>query len=52
MLRRDFGGVHVFQPEGSAEAEVYAKLLASRIHEDDVLQVVKGIRQRQTVKAK
>jgi len=45
VLDRVWTAAHVFQPEGSAEAEVYAKLMASRILEGDVSQVVKGLRQ-------
>lgn len=51
VLERVWTAAHVFQPEGSAEAEVYAKLMASRILEGDVLQVVKGIRQTVTKRA-
>jgi hypothetical protein len=48
VLDRVWTAAHVFQPEGSAEAEVYAKLMASRILEGDVSQVVKGLRQTVT----
>ena len=48
VLDRVWTAAHVFQPEGSAEAEVYAKLMASRILEGGVSQVVKGLRQTVT----
>lgn len=48
VLERVWTAAHVFQPAGSAEAEVYAKLMASRILEGDVSQVVKGLRQTVT----
>ena len=48
VLDRVWTAAHVFQPEGSAEAEVYAKLIASRILEGGVSQVVKGLRQTVT----
>lgn len=48
VLDRVWTAANVFQPEGSAEAEVYAKLMASRILEGDVSQVVKGLRQTVT----
>lgn len=48
VLERVWIAAHVFAPEGSAEAEVYAKRLASRILNGDVSQVVKGIRQTVT----
>lgn len=48
VLERVWTAANVFQPEGSAEAEVYAKLMASRILEGDVSQVVKGLRQTVT----
>ena len=48
VLDRVWTAAHVFQPEGSAEAEVYAKLMASRILEGSVSQVVKGLRQTVT----
>jgi hypothetical protein len=48
VLERVWTAAHVFQPAGSAEAEVYAKLMASRILQGDVSQVVKGLRQTVT----
>lgn len=48
VLDRVWTAAHVFQPEGSAEAEVYVKLMASRILEGDVSQVIKGLRQTVT----
>ena len=48
VLDRVWTAAHVFQPEGSAEAEVYVKLMASRILEGDFSQVVKGLRQTVT----
>ena len=48
VLDRVWTAAHVFQPEGSAEAEVYAKLMACRILEGAVSQVVKGLRQTVT----
>jgi hypothetical protein len=48
VLERVWTAAHVFQPEGSPEADVYAKLMASRILEGDVSQVVKGLRQTVT----
>ena len=48
VVDRVWTAAHVFQPEGSAEAEVYVKLMASRILQGDVSQVVKGLRQTVT----
>ena len=48
VLERVWRAAHVFQPEGSAEAEVHAKLMALRILEGDVAQVIKGLRQTVT----
>lgn len=48
VLERVWAAAHVFQPEGSPEAEVYAKLMASRLLEGDVAQVIKGLRQTVT----
>src|ERR1035441_1038051 len=48
VLERVWRAAHVFQPEGTAEAEVYAKLMALRILQGDVAQVIKGLRQTVT----
>lgn len=48
VLERVWTAAHIFQPQGSAEAEVYAKLMTSRILEGSVCQVVKGLRQTVT----
>lgn len=48
VLERVWIAAHVFAPEGSAEAEVYAKGLTSRILDGGVSQVVKGMRQTVT----
>ena len=48
VLERVWAAAHVFQPEGSAEAEVYAKLMALRLLSGDVAQVIKGLRQTVT----
>lgn len=48
VLERVWRASHVFQPEGTAEAEVHAKLMALRILEGDVAQVIKGLRQTVT----
>ena len=45
VLERVWKAAHVFQPEGTAEAEVYAKLMTLRILEGNVPQVIKGLRQ-------
>ena len=48
VLERVWRAAHVFQPEGTAEAEVHAKLMALRILQGDVAQVIKGLRQTVT----
>ena len=48
VLERVWKAAHVFQPEGTAEAEVYAKLMALRLLEGKVSQVIKGLRQTVT----
>ena len=48
VLERVWAASHVFQPEGSPEAEVYAKLMTLRILSGDVAQVIKGLRQTVT----
>lgn len=48
VLERVWASAHVFQPEGSPEAEVYAKLMTLRILSGDVAQVIKGLRQTVT----
>jgi len=48
VLERVWKAAHVFQPEGTAEAEVHAKLMALRTLEGDVAQVIKGIGQTVT----
>jgi hypothetical protein len=48
VMERVWATAHVFQPEGSPEAEVHAKLMTSRILEGDVAQVIKGLRQTVT----
>ncbi len=48
VLERVWRAAHVFQPEGTAEAEAYAKLMALRILSGDVAQVIKGLRQTVT----
>ena len=48
VLERVWRAAHVFQPEGTAEAEVHAKLMALRLLQGDVAQVIKGLRQTVT----
>ncbi len=48
VLERVWQAAHVFQPEGSPEAQVYAKLMTTRLLEGGVSQVIKGLRQSVT----
>ena len=48
VLERVWAASHVLQPEGSPEAEIYAKLMTLRILSGDVAQVIKGLRQTVT----
>jgi len=51
VLERVWKAAHVFHLEGSPEAELYARLMASRILEGNSCQVVKGLRQTVTKKS-
>jgi hypothetical protein len=48
VLERVWKAAYVFHPAGTADAEVYAKLMALRILEGNVAQVIKGLRQTVT----
>lgn len=48
VLERVWSASHALQPEGSPEAEIYAKLMTLRILSGDVAQVIKGLRQTVT----
>jgi len=48
VLEKVWKAAHVFHPEGSPDAEVYARLICLRILEGNVSQVVKGLRQTVT----
>jgi hypothetical protein len=48
VLEKVWKAAHVFHPEGSPEAELYARLMSLRILEGNVGQVVKGLRQTVT----
>ena len=48
VLDRVWQAAHVFAPEGSPEAEIWARLACSRILEGNVCQVIKGLRQTVT----
>jgi hypothetical protein len=48
VLEKVWKAAHVFHPEGSPEAELYARLMAHRILEGNADQVVKGLRQTVT----
>jgi hypothetical protein len=48
VLEKVWKAAHVFHPEGSPEAELYARLMSERILEGNVAQVVKGLRQTVT----
>jgi hypothetical protein len=48
VLEKVWKAAHVFHPEGSPEAEMYARLMSQRIIEGNVAQVVKGLRQTVT----
>ena len=48
VLEKVWKAAHVFHPEGSPDAEVYARLMTHRILEGNVGQVVKGLRQTVT----
>lgn len=48
VLEKVWKAAHVFHPEGSPDAEVYARLMSLRILEGNVGQVVKGLRQTVT----
>lgn len=47
-LERVWKAAHVFHPEASPEAELYARLMCLRILEGNVAQVIKGLRQTVT----
>jgi len=47
-LEKAWKAAHVFHPEGSPDAEVYARLMSLRILEGNVSQVIKGLRQTVT----
>ncbi len=48
VLEKVWKAAHVFHPEGSPEAELYARLMSLRILEGCSCQVVKGLRQTVT----
>jgi hypothetical protein len=48
VLEKVWKAAHVFHPEGSPEAALYARLMAHRILEGNAGQVVKGLRQTVT----
>jgi hypothetical protein len=48
VLEKVWKAAHVFHPEGSPDAELYARLMTLRILEGNVGQVVKGLRQTVT----
>ena len=48
VLEKVWKAAHVFHPEGSPDAEVYARLMCLRILEGNVSQVIKGLRQTVT----
>ena len=48
VLEKVWKAAHVFHPEGSPDAELYARLMTNRILEGNVGQVVKGLRQTVT----
>jgi len=48
VLEKVWKAAHVFHPEGSPEAELWARLMCLRILEGNVCQVVKGLRQTVT----
>jgi len=48
VLEKVWKAAHVFHPEGSPEAELYARLMSLRILQGDVDQVIKGLRQTVT----
>lgn len=48
VLEKVWKAAHVFHPEGSPEAELYARLMSLRILEGNSGQVVKGLRQTVT----
>jgi hypothetical protein len=48
VLERVWKAAHVFHPEASPEAEIYARLICLRILEGNVAQVIKGLRQTVT----
>jgi hypothetical protein len=48
VLEKVWKAAHVFHPEGSPEAELWARLACLRILEGNVCQVIKGLRQTVT----
>ena len=48
VLEKVWKAAHVFHPEGSLEAELYARLMSQRILEGNVAQVIKGLHQTVT----
>ena len=48
VMEKVWKAAHVFHPEGTPDAEIYARLMAHRILEGNVGQVVKGLRQTVT----
>ena len=48
VLEKVWKAAHVFHPEGSPDAELYARLMSLRILEGHVGQVIKGLRQTVT----
>ena len=45
VMEKVWKAAHVFHPEGTPDAEIYARLMTHRILEGNVGQVVKGLRQ-------
>jgi hypothetical protein len=48
VMEKVWKAAHVFHPEGTPDAEIYARLMTHRILEGSVGQVVKGLRQTVT----
>jgi hypothetical protein len=48
VMEKVWKAAHVFHPEGTPDAEIYARLMTHRILEGNVGQVVKGLRQTVT----
>ena len=48
VMEKVWKAAHVFHPEGTPDAEIYARLMTHRILEGNVGQVIKGLRQTVT----